>query len=401
MRSTISTLTCLMLVLALGACASPGAARHGDPAAIDAAAMDSAFAGLVRRNAINTAGVAVIRDGEIAWSGYYGEQSPGVPASRTTLFNVASITKVFTAETILRLADAGLLALDEPMAPHWVDPDVADDPRHALLTPRMALSHTTGFPNWRFLVPERKLGFLHDPGTTYGYSGEGYEYVATYAGKRLDADFGELVRTHLLEPLGIPGAAYGIREDTFDRLAQARDEDGRFHGHYCRPNGWCREPGTYSAADDMAIAVEDLARFLVAARDGEGYGASMRGERERVHVTLGDQAVVDCAMAAPGGCPREQGYGLGWQVLDYGDDRLLSHGGSDWSELALAYIHTRSGDGVVILFNAPGLEGLAAMPQALALVDPDSPLRGKYERWYRQAQREAGGADASAEDSVP
>ncbi|MDH5824995.1 serine hydrolase [Luteimonas sp. RD2P54] len=390
MRPAISIATSI-LVLALAGCSATGAARQDLPPEVDAAALDAAFAALVRRNAINTAGVAVIRDGRVAWTGYYGEQSPGVPASETTLFNVASITKVFTAETVLRLADAGLLPLDEPMAAHWVDPDIADDPRHGLLTPRMALSHTTGFPNWRFLTPDGKLAFQHEPGTAYGYSGEGYEYVARYAANRLGTDFGELVSEHLLAPLGIADAAYVIRKDSFDRLAQARDAEGRFHGHYCRPNGWCREPGSYSAADDMAITVVDLARFLVAAGDGEGYGASMRAERERVHVALGDQAVVDCAEAAPEACPREQGYGLGWQVLDYGDDTLLSHGGSDWSELALAYIHTRSGDGVVILFNAPGRHGLAAMPEALALVDPDSPLRGKYERWHRRAQESGGG----------
>lgn len=391
MKPVTRTGTCLSLCLALASCATTGAAQLDTLEVTDAraAALDSAFAGLVRRNAINTAGVAIISNGEIAWTGYYGEQSPGVPASRTTMFNVASITKVFTAETILRLADAGKLALDDPMAPHWIDPDIADDPRHALLTPRMALSHTTGFPNWRFLSPERKLGFLHDPGTTYGYSGEGYEYVARYAGNRLDADFGDLVRTWLLEPAGIPGAAYSISEDTFDDLVEARDAEGRFHGHYCRPNGWCRKPGSYSAADDMAITVEDLAKFMIAVRNGDGYYGAIRDERARVHVALGDQAAVDCDMVAPGLCPKEQGYGLGWQVLDYGDNKVLSHGGSDWSELALTYIHTRSGDGLVILFNAPTINALAAMPEAIALIDPDSPLLNKYQRWHEQAKRQS------------
>ncbi|MCF7220722.1 serine hydrolase domain-containing protein [Marilutibacter chinensis] len=354
-----------------------------------AAAVDEAFAELVRRHGINTAGVALIDGGEIAWTGYYGEQSPGVAASETTLFNVASITKVFTAETVLRLADAGKLSLDEPMAPYWVDPDIAYDSRHRQLTPRMALGHTTGLPNWRFMSPERKLHFVRDPGTAYGYSGEGYEYLAQYAGKRLDADFGDLVRQYLLEPAGMSGAAYSIREDTFARLAEARDGHGRFHGHYCRPNGWCRKPGTYSAADDMAITVTDLARFLSLARSGDGYSDAMREQRDRVHVDLGDQNPVDCARVAPRQCPVSQGYGLGWQVLHYDDDTLLTHGGSDWSELALSYIHVRSGDGLVILFNAPNLRALAAMPEAIRLLDPGSPLASKYEQWYEKARQQS------------
>ena len=56
-----------------------------------------------------------------------------------------SVTKTITAEVIVRLADAGTLSLDEPMSPHWVDPDIKEDSRHNDLTPRLALTHKTGF----------------------------------------------------------------------------------------------------------------------------------------------------------------------------------------------------------------------------------------------------------------
>lgn len=350
--------------------------------------LDSRVGEVVREHDVTTAGVAVIRDGRLAWTGYYGEESPGEPASAETMFNVASVTKVVTAETILRLADAGKLSLDEPMAPHWADPDIAGDPRHRDLTPRMALNHTTGFPNWRFLLPDRKLKFVQEPGTRFGYSGEGFEYVANYAEERLKTDFGELVRRVILEPIGIPDAAYVIREETFDRLVEARDEEGTFYGHYCRPNGWCRKEGSYSAADDMAITVEDYARFMIAVMNDEGYGAQMVADRNRVQSEMGEHSAVICDRVPARLCPQSQGYGLGWQVLDYGDRELLAHGGSDWSELALSYFWTDTKDGVVIFLNAPNIHALAAMPRLIELLDPHSPLVDLYDRRYADATDE-------------
>ena len=77
---------------------------------------DRSIAEIVARHGVNTAGVAVIRDGEIAWSNHYGQQSPGVEASPDTLFHIASITKTIVAETVLRLVAEGRLSLDESMS---------------------------------------------------------------------------------------------------------------------------------------------------------------------------------------------------------------------------------------------------------------------------------------------
>jgi hypothetical protein len=91
------------------------------------AGFDRVLTNLIAENGVLTAGVGVIDDGNLVWTGYYGEQEPGVPASEKTRFNVASITKTITAETVLRLVGAGNLDLDAPLAPYWVDPDIEHD----------------------------------------------------------------------------------------------------------------------------------------------------------------------------------------------------------------------------------------------------------------------------------
>jgi CubicO group peptidase (beta-lactamase class C family) len=50
------------------------------------------------------------------------------------------------------------------LSPYWTDPDVANDPRKEQLTARMVLTHTTGFPNWRFFRTDGKLVSAELPG---------------------------------------------------------------------------------------------------------------------------------------------------------------------------------------------------------------------------------------------
>lgn len=177
----------------------PAAGRTGLP---DQAA-EAALAGIVKRHGIVTAGFGVIRDGELVWEHYLGEQSPGIAAGPGTRFNVASITKTVTAETVLRLADQGRLSLDEPMVAYWLDPDIANDPRRLALTPRTALNHSTGFPNWRFFLRGGRLAFQSGPGERYSYSGEGTEYLARFTERKLGQPFPDLVQAVVLGPIGM------------------------------------------------------------------------------------------------------------------------------------------------------------------------------------------------------
>ena len=141
--------------------------------------------------------VAYIANGKLAWTAVAGEQSPGVPANDKTLYNIASLTKPIVAETILRMASQGKLQLDEPIYPYWVDPDVKDNPWNKLLTPRLCLSHQTGFANWRRMTKE-VLTFNFQPGTQSRYSGEGYFYVARFAQNKVQKPFDQLAQQYVL-----------------------------------------------------------------------------------------------------------------------------------------------------------------------------------------------------------
>src|SRR5687767_10712969 len=61
----------------------------------------------LKQHDVPSVAVAYIENEKVAWTAVYGEQSPGVPASAKTVYNVASLTKPVAAETILRLASKG------------------------------------------------------------------------------------------------------------------------------------------------------------------------------------------------------------------------------------------------------------------------------------------------------
>lgn len=337
--------------------------------------FESQYKTLVKKHGLITLGIAVIKNGKVIWTGYFGEESPGKPASENTLFDVASITKTVSTEAFLKLVDQNKISLTESMSNYWIDPDLEKSSKLNELTLYHTLTHTTGFRNWRFFDNDNTLKFINNPGTIYGYSGEGFEYGARYIESKLDTKFDELVQNLVFNPLNISKASISVQKDLFSSIARPIDENGKFYGFYCRPNGWCRGEGEYSAAGDLVISVEDYAKFMISVMNGSGYSIDLIEKRNQVHT---ETNLVDCKLLKHTPCPEKQGYGLGWRVLDYKNNKLITHGGSDWSEIALAYFYEASKDGVVIFINAPAQRGLNAMPEAIEIIEPNSPMAVHY-----------------------
>ena len=282
--------------------------------------LDSAIREILSSQDVKTAGVGLIENGELAWASYYGEQSPGVPTSSSTQFDTGSITKVVSTETILRLSFDGRINLDEPMGSIWIDPDLENDPRALQLTPRMVLNHTTGFPNRRSHTENGKLQFLNDPGTAFGYSGEGFEYLMRFVEAKLGKPFPELVEAEVFEPMGITDAAFTYSKDNFENVALSVDEDsGEFRtdwGYHCSIiSNTCLEDGSYSTSRNMTMTVESLATFAISVANADGYNATIANDRNTVQSTK-DRPLYFCDEPGVDDCPLEQGYGLGWGSLE-------------------------------------------------------------------------------------
>lgn len=302
--------------------------------------LDRIVPGVLAQQRIPSVSVAHIDHGRLALAAAWGEAAPAAPATPATLYNIASMTKPISAETVLRLVARGRVSLDAPMAPVWTDPDIADDPRRERLTPRLSLSHRTGFPNWRDDDGGR-LRFLRAPGEAFGYSGEGFEYLRRYVetktGRPLDALAGALV----FSPAGMRETAY-TRQPWFDgRMALPYDDDGA---------PLPPQIATHAlASDDVWSTPRDYARFLIALMRRQGMPASLAEERMRIQT---DRRTELCASPRVTRCPDDAGFGLGWEVFRFGKRRYLMHTGMDAGTFTLGYFSPDTGRGTVIFTNS-------------------------------------------------
>lgn len=184
------------------------------------AAIDAEVGEIMAHTRAKGMAVAVVDRGEVGYVQSYGiRNAKGDPLATDTVMYGASLTKTVFAYTVMQLVDQGKLNLDtpikadldKPLPSYGPDPvfpdkygpykDLADDPRWEKITPRMCLTHSTGFSNFWFIEPNQKLHIHFEPGTHFSYSGEGFillQFVVEH-GRRaqgLGLDVGDLTKTN-------------------------------------------------------------------------------------------------------------------------------------------------------------------------------------------------------------
>lgn len=106
---------------------------------------------LARKFQVPGATVAVLAEGEVTEAAYGTlNMNTGVEATTDSLFQIGSISKVYTATLVLRLVDDGVLDLDEPVVRYLPEFAVADPDVTRRVTIRQLLSHTSGIDGDRF-----------------------------------------------------------------------------------------------------------------------------------------------------------------------------------------------------------------------------------------------------------
>ncbi|TVR14982.1 MAG: hypothetical protein EA391_11765 [Balneolaceae bacterium] len=163
--------------------------------------------------------VGVMKNGALVWQRGYGyhDYTKTRRVLSTDVFDLASITKIMSTTTaIMKLADDGLLSIDDPVA-NYIEEFDTDDKRE--ITIRHFLLHTSGLPAFQIYVDVlrtraeilnavRNEPLEHRPGERYVYSDLGYillgEIVEVVSGKRID----QFVRDEIFEPMGLHSTWY-------------------------------------------------------------------------------------------------------------------------------------------------------------------------------------------------
>lgn len=291
---------------------------------------DSAIENWLKENNIKTLGLGIIENGKLKQVKVFGEISKESSAPYNTIFNVASLTKPITALTTLRLVSLGKWDLDEPIYHYFTDPDIANDPRNRKLTTRLILSHQTGFPNWRSDIENKRLQFLFDPGTKYGYSGEGYEYLRKALENKFKKPLQQLAEELIFQPLKMKDTDFVWTKNTDEsRFAIGYDENGK-------PYEIVKNK-TANAADDLHTTVEEYGNFLVNVLNGGNLNQRIYAEMLKKQVKTKE----------------DKYFGLGFELYDLGNGEItFSHGGSDFGTQCITFLFPKTKDGLLIFTNS-------------------------------------------------
>lgn len=332
---------------------------HGFPAELDAY-----IAKALRDWDVPGLALAIVRNDSVIVAKGYGVRELGKPdvVDGNTLFDVASLSKSFTAAGAAILVDEGKLRWDDYVRQHLPSLRFPDPYLDKHVTLRDVLSHRTGLnpSNWmiRFWGEGRDLDALHrvpylktsaEFRTTLVYSNIGYTIAGAVIGAAAMMPWSRLVEERLIKPLGMTSSYVNGDVPASGNVARPHAVLGGKQQPIRTSSGTQDGPsgGVRSTASDMARWL----RFQI--NRGELDGTRLVSERamEEMH---SPQIIfpTTAAMRRARMVETFPAYGLGWQVMDYRGRRMLWHSGNaDGMPSYLAILPDQK-LGVVVLLNS-------------------------------------------------
>jgi CubicO group peptidase (beta-lactamase class C family) len=269
-------------------------------------AIDQKIKATLAATHANGIAVAVIDHGKPGYVHAFGiRNAKGDPLNTDTIMYGASLTKTVFAYTVMQLVDQGKLTLDKPIkddldkplpeyGPDPVFPDkygpykdLAADPRWEKITPRMCLTHSTGFSNFWFIEPDQKLHIHFEPGTHFSYSGEGLillQFAVEHgrAAQGLGLDVGDLTRANF-QKLGMTRTSLVFLNGAETNVADGWNDQGQPQEHSQRKK--------VRVAGSMNTTISDFSKFAAALVRGDGLSPASRAEitKPSLHIPTAGQ----------------------------------------------------------------------------------------------------------------
>ena len=321
--------------------------------------LDSAVRAALVARQIPGASVAVLRRDTLVHLAGYGATNLATPTpvEPQTIFQIASLTKPFTAMAVLLLVDEGKLKLDDTASRYLPKLPAL----YSSITIRQLLTHTSGIaPDMRRAnVDEmeqaefwRRLGerpASAAPGSTIQYANAGYTLLSFIIEAVTGMEFGAFLDDRIFEPLGMSSSAY--------RMPQR--QDGRHALGYDLVEGRNVEaPHVFSGWGNSGIETTayDLARFAVAIERRELLSAASYAQMFTPG-RLGTGAPAGFAFG-----DAQAHYGLGWFLTTYRGRTLQTHGGAIAGFSSI--LNRFPDDGYSILVLSNGKQGADRLGQA-------------------------------------
>jgi CubicO group peptidase (beta-lactamase class C family) len=356
-RSTLATSLVVVSLLA-GACASSDTVS-----AADSARVDPLFATWNRPDSPGC-GVGVSRDGAVIFERGYGAASleRRTPITSSTVFHLASITKAFTAMSVLLAAERGVLSLDDEVSKYIPEWSIRD--QH--VTVRHLLTHTSGLrdayvlqgwapengnSNDAFLkILSRQRGLNFAPGGEYQYNNGGYLLLGNILQRASGQSLGAFADANIFKPLGMTGAYFNG-----DPVRTAPDHAS---GYSPEAKGWrlLPESSGYAGNAGMMSSVRDLLLWAKNFADARVGTPALFSSMQKATVLTGGQ-------------PTQSGMGFG--IGNYRGARVFRTSGGDRGIATELVIFPDQRAAIAVLCNMDSV-----VMGGLATVNPDDLTNG-------------------------
>lgn len=282
------------ILISLAASTNAQQIKKIDGSIITADSLDARIKFLMKAANVSGVAISVFNENKPVFSKTYGlaDVPNKIVLQPTSVMYAASLAKMVFAYIAMQLVQEKVIDLDTPLVEYLRNPlpeykipgwkrgyqDIANDERYKKITARMCLTHTTGFPNWRWFEDDKKLKIMFDPGTRYSYSGEGLYLLQFVIEQITGQDYENISQARVFEPLGMKNSS---------QVWQSHFDSNICYGHNSEGVPYAlMKWKEASAGGSMSTTLEDFTKFYTALIHGEGLSEEsfreMTGQQIRI-----------------------------------------------------------------------------------------------------------------------
>lgn len=339
---------------------------------------------LMQEARVTGIGLSVFNNDEIAYTKSFGfrNNNEGLVLNETTNMYGASLSKAVFSVIVMKLVEDNVIDLDIPLESYlpkkiyeyepqakWHDDysDLRNDTLYHKITARMCLAHTSGFPNWRFFEPDKKLRVKQEPGSRYMYSGEGMVYLQVVLEKLTGKSFEDLAQEIVFQPLKMENSSFKW---------QPEFENDYANGHNKLEQAYKKDKDNEPRAPStLETTIEDYNKFLLAALNQKIITENSWKEIFRPQIRIRSLRQFGPLSEKDGNLNDDinLSYGLGWGLYRTPYGWAASKGGHGSGFEHFSVLFPEVGKGILIMTNSENGESIFKELLEVALKDVYTP----------------------------
>ena len=365
----------LLFSLIIIGCSNKSKIERIDGSKIEKEELTGKIKSLMESAHVQGLAVSIFNNNEVVYQKAFGYENGSTKDSLNinSIFYGASLSKAVFSILVLQLVEEGKINLDTPLQNYIDKPlpeydfnrnwrgydDLKGDKRYEKITARMCLSHTTGFPNWRFLTKSGfdingKLHFLYDPGTRYNYSGEGFSLLQFVVEKITGKGLEEIAQERIFQPLGMDRTSYiyVLQEEFKNQYVYGHDKNQKII-----PFDEADEAG---AAGSIGTTLSNYSEFMKSVLKKKLLSEVLFDEMftQQISINSKQQFGPNALVETNENRGINLGYGLGWGLLESPDGNGAFKEGHAEGFQHYSIIFPEKQIGMIILSNSDNAESM-------------------------------------------